>query len=188
MEETDAPTIDARLAERLRALRTRRGWTLDRLAAESGISRATLSRLENGAVSPTANTLGRLCAVYGLPMSRLMHLVEEGFAPVVRRAEQRVWRDAKSGLVRRFVSPPAQALAGEVVEVALEPGARIAYDAPARPGQEHHVAVLEGRLIFTQGDERHEVGVGDCLRYLSAGASRFETPRDAGVRYLLFTL
>ncbi|MCR9219012.1 MAG: hypothetical protein NXI21_02185 [Alphaproteobacteria bacterium] len=26
MDETDGPTIDARLAERLRALRTRRGW------------------------------------------------------------------------------------------------------------------------------------------------------------------
>ena len=36
------------------------------------VSRASLSRLENAEVSPTASVLGRLCAAYGLTMSRLM--------------------------------------------------------------------------------------------------------------------
>ena len=57
--ETEAG--NARLAQRLRELRHERGWSLDELAARSGVSRATLSRLENNEVSPTAAVLGRLC-------------------------------------------------------------------------------------------------------------------------------
>jgi transcriptional regulator with XRE-family HTH domain len=43
----DPAATDRRLAERLRALRGERGWSLDELARRSGVSRATLSRLEN---------------------------------------------------------------------------------------------------------------------------------------------
>ncbi|WP_051556194.1 helix-turn-helix domain-containing protein [Nitratireductor aquibiodomus] len=57
----DDHTIDQRIAERLRALRQERGWSLEDLATRCGVSRATLSRLENAEVSATANALGRLC-------------------------------------------------------------------------------------------------------------------------------
>jgi transcriptional regulator with XRE-family HTH domain len=63
--ETEALPHDAadlRLAERLRALRRARRWSLDELSALSGVSRASLSRIENGDVSPTASVLGRLAA------------------------------------------------------------------------------------------------------------------------------
>ena len=53
--ETEALPHDAadlRLAERLRALRRARRWSLDELSALSGVSRASLSRIENGDVSP----------------------------------------------------------------------------------------------------------------------------------------
>ena len=61
--------------------------TLAVLAERSGISRATLSRIENAEVSPTAETLGQLAAVYALPMSQLLSPLEQGFQPVLRRGE-----------------------------------------------------------------------------------------------------
>ena len=47
--------LDRRIAQRLKALRLARGWSLDELAGMAGVSRATLSRLENAEVSPTAS-------------------------------------------------------------------------------------------------------------------------------------
>ncbi|MEG1117678.1 MAG: helix-turn-helix transcriptional regulator, partial [Janthinobacterium sp.] len=41
---------EQRLAARLKQLRVERGWSLDQLAGASQVSRATLSRLENGEV------------------------------------------------------------------------------------------------------------------------------------------
>lgn len=178
--------LDRRIAERLKALRRECGWSLDQLAARTGVSRATLSRLENGEVSPTASVLGKLCAAFGVTLSRLMHLVEGDFDPLVRRQAQPCWTDPESGFERRSVSPPAQTLAGEVLEGMLAADSRIAYDAPPRRGLEHHLVMLEGRLTLTVGDRSHALEPGDCLRYQLHGPSFFVTPANAGARYLLF--
>jgi transcriptional regulator with XRE-family HTH domain len=178
-------TIDQRIAQRLKSLRAERGWSLDELAGRSDVSRATLSRLENAEVSPTATVLGKLAAAHGLTISRLMHLVEDDFAPLVPRDAQPVWRDPATGFKRRSVSPPARTLAAEVLECTLEPGTRITYDEPPRRGLEHHLLLTEGRLDITVDGRAHALRPGDCLRYQLFGASTFATPPDAGAKYIL---
>jgi len=182
MEET---SIDRRIAQRLKSLRAERGWSLDELAGRSDVSRATLSRLENADVSPTASVLGKLAAAHGLTISRLMHLVEDDFAPLIRRSVQPVWSDPSTGFERRSVSPPARTLAAEVLECTLEPGARITYDETPRRGLEHHLVLTEGQLDITVDGRSHALRPGDCLRYQLFGASTFATPEDAGAKYIL---
>ncbi len=182
----DDTSIDRRIAQRLKGLRAERGWSLDELAARSSVSRASLSRLENAEVSPTASVLGKLCAAYGLTISRLMYLVEDDFAPLVRREAQSVWTDRETGFRRGSLSPPAQTLAGEVLECELEAGRRITYDRPPRPGLEHHLLLLAGRLEVTVDGQSHDLQPGDCLRYQLFGPSGFATPEDSAARYLLF--
>ena len=113
--ENDDP-LGSRLAARLGALREGRGWSLDQLAETSGISRATLSRLERGETSPTAMLLGKLCAAYGMPMSRLIAEVESQAARFMPLAAQSVWVDPETGYRRRSVSPPSADMLGEVIE------------------------------------------------------------------------
>ena len=182
----DDTDIDQRLADRLRGLRLERGWSLDDLAARSGISRATLSRLENAAVSATAMVLGKLCAVHGLTLSRLMHLVEQDFVPLIRRTDQTEWTDKDTGFTRRIVSPPSDALTGEALECRLEPGRTIAYDASPRPGMEHHLVMMTGALTVTVEGVAHHLSAGDCLRYRLDGASAFNTLPGSAAHYLLF--
>jgi transcriptional regulator with XRE-family HTH domain len=179
-------SIDLRIAGRLKGLRNERGWSLDELARRSAVSRATLSRLENAEVSPTASVLNKLCAAYGLTMSRLMHMVEGEFAPLLRREAQPVWVDDASGFRRRAVSPPAQTLAGEALECELRPNTRIDYDGAPRPGLEHHLVLIEGRLEVTVGGATHALSPGDCLRYQLFGPSSFRTSEKSGARYMLF--
>ncbi len=179
-------SIDRRIAGRLRGLRAERGWPLEEGARRSKVSRATLSRLENAEVSPTASVLGRLCAAYGLTLSRLMHLVEDGFVPLMRRDSQPVWTDPTVGFRRRSVSPPARALAGEALECEIGPGARIAYDDPPRPGLEHHLLLIEGELKITVEGQTYDLRPGDCLRYQLSGPSAFVTPERSSARYVLF--
>lgn len=188
MRETtvDETLVERRLAERLKALRGERGWSLDELAGISGISRATLSRLEKAEVSPTTAVLGRLCSAYGLTLSRLLSMAEEGFQPLIRPEERPEWHDSEAGFRRRSVSPPCQTLSGEVLECEIRPGARIDYLQPPRPGLEHHLLLLEGALAVTVEGQRHRLSPGDCLRYQLHDASSFETPADEGARYLLF--
>jgi DNA-binding XRE family transcriptional regulator len=54
-----------RVAHRLRELRQQRGLTQDAVARAAGVDRVTISRLENGALQPTFETLARVVAAMG---------------------------------------------------------------------------------------------------------------------------
>ena len=164
-----------KLASHLRGLREKHHLTLTVVAERSGLSKASLSRIENAEVSPTAETLGRLAAVYGLPISQLLSPLEQDFQPVVRRSEQATWRDPEHEFLRRSVSPSNGQLSIELIEGELGKGQHIEYSAPAVPGQEHHVYVLSGQMELTVEGTPHDLRTGDCLRYILFGATSFKT-------------
>lgn len=180
--------FNTRLAARLKDLRQSRDWSLDDLAQQCGLSRATLSRLEKGEVSPTAEGLGRLCSTYGLTMSRLMMMVEETFEQKVAIAQQPVWTDPETAFRRQVVSPKAPGLNGEVLRCSLPPSSQIRYESPPRPGQEHHLVMLDGILMLTLGNASYELRAGDCLRYQLTTSSLFETGPQNGADYHLFLI
>ena len=185
--ETD-PFFDNRMAERIRTLRNDRGWSLDELSTICGISRATLSRLEKAEVSPTATVLGRLCAAFGLTMSRLIAMVESEFTSLITQHDQTVWTDPETGFIRRSISPPAQTLVGEVLKCEIPSAQTIEYKKPPRSGLEHHLILLSGFLTLTVDGNTHDLRPGDCLRYQLFGESTFRTSDHSGAEYILCIL
>lgn len=178
-------SFEDRLLRRLAGLREARALSLEELAAQSGISRATLSRLERGETSPTAEMLGKLCAVYGMPLSRLVAEAEQAPVQLLRRAAQAEWRDPASGFVRRMVSPPARSFKAELVEGRLPPGALIDYAQPPLAGMEQHMWMLSGELDYTIDGQTHRLRPGDCLRFHLFGATRFSCPGPEAAHYLI---
>ena len=186
--EFHAPSSDAadmHLAERLRALRRTRSWSLDELSALSGVSRASLSRIENGDVSPTASVLGRLAGAHRTTVSRLLADIEGDAPALVRRGEQPEWVDPATGFRRRLVSPPSVGFDCELLSCELPAGARIDYPLPPRLGLEHHLYLLDGALNLTIEGVDYRLRAGDCLRYKLTGASRFFANGRRAARYIL---
>ena len=60
-----APPVD--LGARVRELRKARNWTLEQAANQAGLARSTLSKIENGQMSPTYDALKKLAV--GLEIS-----------------------------------------------------------------------------------------------------------------------
>lgn len=176
---------DLRIARRLAALRAERGWSLDALADRTGISRASLSRLERGELSPTAAMLARLCARYGWTLSRLMAEAENGPPSLVRARDQVIWKDPASGYVRRLVSPPHRHLRGELVAVTLRAGASVSYDVSPLPVLEHHLWMLDGAVDIEIEGSAFRVAKGDCARYALSGPSRFQCVGRRSARYVI---
>lgn len=177
--------LTKRLATRLAQLRRARGLTLDQLAADSGVSRAALSRLENAEVSPSAEVLARLASAHGMSLSRLAALVEDGFAPVVSRDDQPQIKGEGKSVTRRFVSPGAAGLAGELSEMRFPPETTWIEPKPDVPGQERHILVLNGALKAAMPGQEHQLSAGDCLRLRCDGALSMTTAPGQGAKILM---
>lgn len=182
---SDDGRFEQQLAERLLALRLAAGWSLDELATRSGVSRATLSRLERAETSPTATLLSRLARAHGLPLSRLLADAEALPVRLLRAADQPRWHDQQSGFERLMRCPPLAGFATEVIEARLAPGAELAYDEPTVARLEHHLCLLEGQLRLTLQAQAFELTVGDSISFRCAGRSVFANPGAEPARYLL---
>jgi transcriptional regulator with XRE-family HTH domain len=177
--------FERQLAERLANLRTAAGWSLDELAAKSGVSRATLSRLERAETSPTATLLSRLARAYGLPLSRLLAEAEALPVRLLRSADQPLWHDVQSGFERRMRCPPLAGFATEVIEARLAPGAELVYEEPTVARLEHHLCLLDGQLRLVLQGQAFELGDGDSISFCCIGRTVFTNPGAEPARYLL---
>jgi len=70
-EGADAPSASIHLGQLLRDLRRARGWTLAEAGAAAGVARSTLSKVENGQMSPTYDLLIKVANGYGVDLADL---------------------------------------------------------------------------------------------------------------------
>lgn len=59
------------LGVRVRELRKKRGWTLEQAAMQAGLARSTLSKIENGQMSPTYEALKKLAQGLAISVPQL---------------------------------------------------------------------------------------------------------------------
>lgn len=186
--EAPPAEVDRRIARRLEFLRAERGFTLDTLAERTGLSRATLSRLERGELSPTTSMLGKVCALYGWTLTRLLAAVETDGPNVVGAAAQEEWTDPGTGCLRRVVSPPGPGLRAELTQVRMPPEAVVEFEKPPQPGLEHHLWMLQGTLSLDIEGSVFRLTKGDCLRYVLNGRTQFVNTTRTEVVYLVATV
>ena len=143
----DSPALATVLAEvgpRLKRLRTRRGVTLTRLAAQTGISKSTLSRLESGQRKPGLELLLPLAQAHQVPLDELVGAPDVG-DPRVRLKPRR-----RNG---RMVFPLTQQPSGVHVWKVIIPPERGEPELRTHDGYEW-LYVLSGdmRLILGEHD------------------------------------
>jgi transcriptional regulator with XRE-family HTH domain len=180
--------VTARLADRIRGLRRELDYSLDELAARSGVSRSAISLIERGESSPTAVVLDRLATALDVPLAALFDAGPSASAPspVARRADQVRWRDPVSGYRRRALSPPTWPSPIRLVEVEFPPGQTVAFETGDRAVEVHQqIYVLSGRIDVRLGDELHELATGDCVAMTLDAPTTFHNPGDRAARYIV---
>jgi transcriptional regulator with XRE-family HTH domain len=164
-DDFDADDIAATLCDRVKQLRAARGWTLDRLAAVSGVSRSMLSNIERGAASPTVAVACRIARAFRVSLSDLLD--ESGRMPtidVVRQADRAYhYRTSKECRIRSLTPAHLQRDV-EFFEVEIKAGAALR-SVPHFAGTREFLSVREGSVRVRAGDEVTELAVGDCAHY-----------------------
>jgi len=170
------------LAQRIRAEREVRRWSLADLAGRAGVSKAMLSKIERAEASPTAATLSRIATAYGLTLAALFETAGSRHSRLLRGKDQPVWRDPKTSYLRRQVFLDA-ANPLELVEVQLPARQEVGFPASAYQLIRQVVWVLGGRLTLIEGDVRHELAAGDRVELGPPTDVVFRNDSDKPCRY-----
>lgn len=146
--------LDA-VGPRLKRLRLQRGVTLAELAEKTGISKSTLSRLENGGRRPSLELLLPLAQAYRVPLDELVGAPEVG-DPRVRLKPRRA-----NG---RTVVPLTPNSAGVQAWKILIPASQTQPQLRTHEGYEW-LYVLAGRLRLILGDHDLVLGSGEAAEF-----------------------
>jgi transcriptional regulator with XRE-family HTH domain len=183
----DAPDLTTAVARTLQALRADRGWSLDQLAARSGVSKGVLVAVEQGRSNPNLATLARIGDAFGVPVTLL---VDVGGEPTVRISSQDasrvLWRGPSggTGTIIGATDPP---WAVELWRWEVMPGEMFGGDAHA-PATREMVSVEAGTLTLTVAGERHSVNAGQCARFPASRPHRYGNEGDQPLRFTMVVL
>jgi transcriptional regulator with XRE-family HTH domain len=184
---TEPPDLTTAVARTMQALRADRGWSLDQLAARSGVSKGVLVALEQGRSNPNLATLARIGDAFGVPVTRLVDVSGEPTVLVSAADSARVlWRgpNGGTGTILGATDPP---WAVELWHWTLHPDETFGGDAHAAATREM-VWVTRGTLTLTVAAERHEVGPGQCARFLGGRPHRYANDTEAPVELTMVVL
>ena len=163
----------------IKATREVQQISLSDLAKRAGVSKSVVSRIEAGLTSPTAVMLAKLAE--GMTVS-LSTLLRGEYGPPVHiqtSAEQPIYQDPKTGLVRRTLSPVSPDALVEIVHNSL-PARKATGKFPAHSmGTQEHVVVQVGKIEVTVGKRIFMLEAGDAAQF---AADSEHSVRNAGTK------
>jgi transcriptional regulator with XRE-family HTH domain len=150
------------IGTKLRTLRTQKRLTLSRLASETGLSTALLSKLETDRMVPTLPTLATISRVYGVGLSYFFSEPEQHSLSITRKAHL----EGNGRGVEMVKTTPLHAVIGgdKLVAQMMEfaPGGPSSTTDTANDGN-GVMYVLEGKLQLDTGGLSEVLDEGDCV-------------------------
>lgn len=153
------------LGQRLRALRKQRGWSLDRAAEQTGVSKAMLGQIERGESSPTVASLWKIAGGFDCSLTHfLVEAAPAGGDALFRDAQSVRGKPASDDMLVAPLFPFEERFGFEWLELTLLPGYVRQSEAHAA-GVTEHVVVLQGTLEVLIAGEWKALSAGEAVRF-----------------------
>lgn len=186
--EAEAQELKRRVGENVERLRKSRGFSMERLAALSGVSRAMLGQVESGESMPTIGLLWKISRGLDVRYADLLGDERVGDIVLLPAKESKVLRSGDGDFESRALFPFDTRRRAEFYELRLRAG-HVERADPHAEGTYENLVVHSGRLRLTIGDAQPvEVKTGDAIYFRADVPHTYENPgtRDA-VMYLVMT-
>jgi transcriptional regulator with XRE-family HTH domain len=172
----------------LRRLRTRKGYSLERLARAAGVSRAMLGQIELAQSAPTISVLWKIASALSVPFSALLEGEGETPAAIVRAKGAARLRSADGSFTSRPLFPFGQGpRRTELYELRLSTGGK-EHALAHPPGTMENLVVAVGKVCIGIGTERHVLEQGDAILFKADVEHSYENlSDDESAMYLVMT-
>ncbi len=175
------------VGENLRRLRTQRGLSLEKLAQQSGVSRAMLGQIELGQSAPTINVLWKIASGLGVTFSALITAQQRSGPLVLRAGQARLLTSSDRKFTSRALFPVNEPRRVEFYELRLSPGGVEHAEAHAA-GTVENLVVAEGSVEIEAAGHHHVLETGDAIMFEADEPHVYRNrARGESVMYLVMT-
>jgi transcriptional regulator with XRE-family HTH domain len=176
--------VTAAVADRVRALRQGRGWSLDELAGRSGVSKGMVVQIEAGRTNPSVGTLCRIADAFGVTIARLVEPATERPVRVSAAVDAPVlWRGERGG-IGRLLGGLNEPDFVELWEWRLAPGER--HTSPDHaPGTRELLHILAGTATVTVEGVDHRVDEGHTIEFHADRPHGYRNDGERDVRLVM---
>jgi transcriptional regulator with XRE-family HTH domain len=145
-------SISKRISTTLKNLRRERGWSLDKAALETGVSKAMLGQIEREESSPTIATLWKIATGFRTSFSSFIEdISEETNNPLYRAGDTKILHPQDKKIRVHPLFPFDKELRFELFIIELLPGCEH-LSPPHKHGVIEHIVVVEGDMeVFIHG-------------------------------------
>lgn len=153
------------IATTLKELRQQKGWSLDKAALATGVSKAMLGQIEREESSPTIATLWKIATGFEVSFSSFIEEIDAVSSEVIHRADQvqTIHPDDKKIRVLPLFPFDTQ-LDFELFVIELLPGCEH-LSPPHKHGVIEHVVVIEGSMDVLVDGAWHSLSNGEGIRF-----------------------
>lgn len=157
--------VNSHVSERIRSLRQQRGWSLEELAAASGVSRSMLSQVERNEANPTLAVTCKIAQAFAMTLAEFVQVPGASSGISVIRADDRahLFRSDNDCEIRTL-SPLHLEKDVEFYHVRLKPGG-VLKSASHFQGTREFLTVEQGRIRIDSADDQCELNRGDSGSY-----------------------
>lgn len=157
--------IFGRIANTLKTLRRERGWSLDKTAQETGVSKAMLGQIEREESSPTIATLWKIASGFQTSFSSFIEEITENTSnPLYRAGHAKSLHPADEKICVFPLFPFDQQLRFELFVIELLPGCEH-LSPPHKHGVIEHVVVVDGEMEVLIDGSWQSLVKGEGIRF-----------------------
>jgi transcriptional regulator with XRE-family HTH domain len=178
--------LEEAIGREVRQFREKLGLTISELAKSAGLSAGMLSKIENGATSPSLATLQALGQALQVPVTALFRSFEEIRDATFVKAGQGLTierRGTRAGHQYQLLGhSPHGPVMVEPYMITLTHETDV-FPAFQHPGMEF-LYMLEGNVVYRHGDKTYDMHPGDALFFDAEAPHGPEELRQLPARYI----
>ena len=183
----DAEATANAVARNTRRLRTAKGWSLDQLAARSGVSKGMLVHLEQARTNPSLGTLCKVSETLGVSLAALIELHEQPMVQVIEPGETvRLWSGVE-GSAGDLLAGSDERDHVELWHWSIAAGDGLGSDAHM-DGTRELLHVLDGTLTLEVDGEPHPIRAGGAALFHADRAHCYRNEHKRTVRFVMVVL
>jgi transcriptional regulator with XRE-family HTH domain len=156
---------EIKVGDNLKRLRSDKGWSLDKAAKETGVSKAMLGQIERGESSPTVAKLWQIASGFEVSFSSFITTSSNNeLTSLFRDANELRREEYNVGFFVSLLFPFEPALGFEIFELTLAPNYQHESD-PHNLGVTEHILCISGEMAVLFDGEWHTLQAGQAVRF-----------------------